>query len=264
MKLQYRFKIALLAFLFLGIIPVILEAKWDKLAVLVYHHIQEKVSSDVSCTPKQFDSQMNALIESGYTPLSLSQFRQYLVAGLEDIGKPILITFDDGYESVYQYALPVARKYKIPMIVFVVTSRIGLKPQFARYLSEKQIREMDKSAFFEFGSHTHSLHVDSMKIFDAFEDKRNNPVCRLLKRDLRMSRDKLYGITGKNPIAIAWPYGKFCSEFTNIARGVGFKLHFTSRYGYNEEGFNPYLIKRIPVSSRDNEKTIIEKLRGYR
>jgi peptidoglycan/xylan/chitin deacetylase (PgdA/CDA1 family) len=256
--------VVFLAILYIFALPFASFAKWDKLAVLVYHHIQEKVSSDVACTPEQFDAQMAALLKAGYTPISLGQVRQYLIAGLEDIGKPILITFDDGYESVFQYALPVAKKYKIPMIVFVVTSRIGLKPQFSRYMNEKQMREMAHSGFFEFGSHTHSLHTDSMKIFDAFGEKKNNPVCRLLKRDLRLSNEKIASILGKKPIAIAWPYGKFGPEFTSIARTAGFKLHFTSRYGYNEEGFNPYLIKRIPVSSRDTETSIIAKLRGYK
>ncbi len=240
-----------------------LQAKWwDKLPVLVYHHLQNNVQSDVSCTPEQFKSQMKALKSKGYTPITLKRFRKYLMGGLDDIARPVLITFDDGYESVYQYAFPIIREMKMPIIIFVVTSRIGKKPQFSSYMTRKQIREMSDSGFVEFGSHTHDLHTDSLRIYNAFLNKNNNPVKLLLKRDLDLSRKTLKNITGFAPISIAWPYGKYNSAFSQIAREIGFKLHFTSGYGYNEIGLNPYSIKRIPVSSRDTALSVLKKLSG--
>jgi peptidoglycan/xylan/chitin deacetylase (PgdA/CDA1 family) len=233
--------------------------------VLVYHHIQPETTSDVSCTPEQFESQMQAILAAGFTPLSLEQMARFLKGSLpESIEKPVLITFDDGYESLYFYALPVARKLKIPMTVFVVTSRIGRRPQFADYLREEQIREMSASGFWEFGSHTHDLHTDSIRIFDAFGPVRNNPVLELLSRDLRASVNRLESIIGKKPGAIAWPYGKFNAHFTQIARDCGFKLHFTSCSGYNEAGANPFAIKRLPVSSRDNAFSVLKKVSRIR
>jgi len=233
--------------------------------VLVYHHIQPETTSDVSCTPEQFESQMLAILDAGFTPLNLEQMARFLKGGLpESIEKPMLITFDDGYESLYFYALPVARKLKIPMTVFVITSRIGRRPQFADYLREEQIREMSESGFWEFGSHTHDLHTDSVRIFEAFGPVKNNPVLELLSRDLRASLTRLEAIIGKKPEAIAWPYGKFNAQYTQTARECGFKLHFTSCSGYNEAGANPFAIKRLPVSSRDNASSIMKKLSRIR
>ena len=242
------------------------NAAWYKLPVLVYHHIQDPVKSDVSCTPKQFEEQMNAILAAGFTPLRLSQVRNYL-SGILDIKslKPVLITFDDGYESLHEFALPVSKKLKIPMTVFVVTSRIGKKPQFARYLSERQIREMADSGYWEFGSHSHDLHTDVLRIYNAFNIKSSdNPVLEMIKRDLRLSSYRLKGLLGQRPLAIAWPYGKYNNMITNVARKAGFKLHFTSNKGYNEKGGNPFAIKRIPVSSRDTAKSVLIKIKGYR
>ena len=228
------------------------------LSVLVYHHIEDPVTSEVSCTPAQFSAQMEALIRRGFTPLSLEQSRHFLVGGLSTIAKPVLITFDDGYESLYEFALPVAQRLKIPMTVFVVTSRLGLKPQFTRYLSAPQIKEMADSGWFDFGTHTHDLHLNFLTLFSRFHSH-PNPALKLLADDLAVSKACLEGITNRPVFALAWPYGKYNLDTMRVARTIGFALHFTSQNGVNEPGVNPFGVKRIPVTSRDTPETVIKK-----
>ena len=233
------------------------------LPVLVYHHIQDPVKSDVSCTPSMFEAQMTAIKEAGFTPITIPQTKSFLAGTLsETIKKPVLITFDDGYESLYKYALPVSVKLKVPMTVFVITSRIGQKPQFSKYLSEAQIKEMSNSGFWYFGSHSHNLHTESTKIYNAFGGGKVNPVLEELRDDLIDSSKCLEKITGIPTEIIAWPYGKHNSEYSAIARAVGYKIQFTSLYGYNEPGTNPYSIKRIPISARDTAASVVKKCRG--
>lgn len=250
------------AFLLLITSPVSSSQQVSALPVLVYHHIQEKVQSDVSCTPEQFSRQIIALKSAGFTPLNLAQTRLFLAGALPDIARPVLITFDDGYESLYHFALPVAVEQKVPMTVFVITSRIGRRIQFAEYLNERQIKEMANSGFFDFGSHTHDLHNDSVTIYDAFGASAENPVLRLVQHDLRMSSARFAAIIGKRPTAIAWPYGKYNPAFSTLARQSGFRLHFTSASGYNEPGANPFAIKRIPITARDTPESVIKKASG--
>ncbi len=233
----------------------------EKLPVLVYHQIEDPVRSDVSCTPAQFLAQMKALLENGFTPLDLGQTRVFLGAGAGGVSKPVLITFDDGYESLFTHALPVARQLGVPMTVFMVTSRLGRKPQFLRYLDAEQIRKMAASGFIEFGSHTHDLHTNILNIYQAFRGT-PNPVSRLLRNDLDRSRKKLEFILGKPPFAIAWPYGKYNRDLSGVAREAGFFLHFCSRYGYNFPGSDPFEIKRIPVTCRDTPESVLKKVRG--
>ena len=167
------------------------------LPVLVYHHIQDPVKSDVSCTPAMFEAHMIGLKEAGFTPITIPQTKSFLAGTLsETIKKPVLITFDDGYESLYNYALPVSVKLKVPMTVFVITSRIGQKPQFSKYLSEAQIKEMNESGFWYFGSHSHNLHTESTKIYNAFGGGKVNPVLEELREDLIASSKCLEKITG--------------------------------------------------------------------
>ena len=233
------------------------------LPVLVYHHIQDPVKSDVSCTPSMFENHMIALKDAGFTPITIPQTRSFLAGTLsQSIKKPVLITFDDGYESLYNYALPISVKHRVPMTVFVITSRIGQKPQFSKYLTESQIKEMNASGLWYFGSHSHNMHTESTKIYTAFGGGKVNPVLEELRDDLAASSKCLEKILGIPTEIIAWPYGKFNNEYTAIARLVGYKMHFTSLYGYNEPGTNPYSIKRIPVSARDTGASVVKKCRG--
>lgn len=257
--MRYRFLFFILSLVLTA--QVALGAEYNRLLpVLVYHHIQDPVQSDVSCTPTQFEAQMRALLDRGYTPLTIPQTRCFLAGTLpESIKKPVLITFDDGYESVYDYAFPVSVRYRIPMVVFIVTARIGQKPQFAKYLSREEIKQMQDSGLWTLGSHTHDFHTESTKIYAAFGGGKLNPVLEELRKDLTTSSKCLEEITGVPTETIAWPFGKHNSEYTTIARLVGYKMHFTSLAGYNESGTNPYSIKRIPVSARDTADSVIRK-----
>jgi|GEM_PF-920136 len=248
-------------FLLLGLFPTA-GTELVRLPVLVYHLIEDPVHSDVSCTPAEFSAQMDSLLKGGFTPLTLQEIRSFLMGGLRQVRRPIAVSFDDGYESLFIHALPVAKRLKIPMIVFVITSRIGRKPQFTRYLSSSQIRQMAASGWFEFGSHTHDLHTDILRIWKAFHGF-PNPMSGVVDRDLEASQARLTGLLGSPATALAWPYGKYNPETRKIARRHGFFLHFTSRPGYNEPDSDPFGIKRIPVTSRDTPESILRKASSY-
>ncbi|HEY9071383.1 MAG TPA: polysaccharide deacetylase family protein [Candidatus Ozemobacteraceae bacterium] len=252
----------LLAAVLIAVFGVALARPGEHLAVLVYHHIEEPARSDVSCTPTQFAEQMAALLADGFTPLRLEEVERYLAGLLPDVKRPVLITFDDGYESLYAHALPIAKRLRIPMTVFVVTSRIGRRPQFAAYLSEEQIREMAGSGFFQFGSHTNDLHTDLLRIWNAFDPVSPPPMALAVEADLACSRNRLTSLLGTAPVAIAWPYGKFNDETRGIAEKAGFTLHFTSRSGYNQPGDDRFCLRRVPVTCRDTPQSVVHKAMG--
>ena len=80
--------------------------------------------------------------------------------------------------------------------------------------------------------------------------------------DLARSRDRLAPLIGTDPVAIAWPYGKFNAETRDIAAATGFDLHFTSRSGYNQPGDDRFCLRRVPVTCRDTPQSVIHKAVG--
>lgn len=63
--------------------------------------------------------------------------------------KGFVITFDDGYESVFSNAFPILKKYKVPFVAYIATDFIGKKS----YITEDQIKEMSKDPLCTIGSH---------------------------------------------------------------------------------------------------------------
>ena len=77
-----------------------------------------------------FKKQMEFLYENGYSVISLEDFLLYS-EGKKAINKnSVIITFDDGYKNIYEYAYPILKKYNFPATIFIVAGFIGNSEPF--------------------------------------------------------------------------------------------------------------------------------------
>lgn len=77
--------------------------------ILMYHHLSEDVTNSEMVSPEQFEAQIRALSEAGYTGVSFDELQAYVLRGEPLPEKPVVITFDDGYRSNYTLAYPICR-----------------------------------------------------------------------------------------------------------------------------------------------------------
>ena len=133
--------------------------------VLLYHHISENPADGMTVSPETFEEQMRFLAENGYHAVTIRQMIDYVCHGGELPGKPVCITFDDGYLSNYEYALPVLERYGLNATVYAIgvsvghdryykDTQFGLTPHF----SFEQAREMISSGVIDVQSHTYDMH----------------------------------------------------------------------------------------------------------
>lgn len=215
------------------------------LAVLCYHQIHTRADTEMVTTPERFRQQLDFLAQQGYQTVSLDQAQAFVQGKLsaKKVPRPLLITFDDGYDGVYRYAFAQLKKHKMRAVVFLVVSQVDrLKP--TAHLTREQVREMAQSGVFEFGSHTYDLHIPiperrALGQVSAFA----------IRRDLTRSREVLQGWLGKPVHSLAWPYGHYDESCLELARQAGFRLIFSTDYGYNLPGCGPWRIRRIRLSS---------------
>ncbi len=215
------------------------------LAVLCYHQIHQKADTEMVTTPERFRQQLDFLQQQGYQAVNLDQAQAFLQGKLsaKKFPKPLLITFDDGYDGVYRYAYPELKKRRMKAVVFLVVSQVDrLKP--TAHLTQTQVCEMDRSGVFEFGSHTYNLHI-------PIPERRSESQVSAyaVRRDLTRSREVLQEWLGKPVRSLAWPYGHYDEGCLELARQSGFRLVFTTDYGYNLPGCGPWRIRRIRLSS---------------
>ena len=98
-----------------------MSAAW----ILMYHHIAPDPVNVWYVTPEQLRAQIGALLERDYAIGTLEQIVKGARDGGEGADKTVAITFDDAYDNVYEYALPVLAAFGLTATVFVPTNLAG-------------------------------------------------------------------------------------------------------------------------------------------
>ena len=197
----------------------------NKLPVLVYHKIGNRFEWGITRQKvRQFEEQMKYLKEEGYQSIRVSQ-------GLLESdsmnrmstkdSKRILITFDDGYESVYSFAFPILERYGFTALIFLITGYVGKYNRWDvnwgkrfKHLSWDQIKEMNKYGF-SFGSHTVN-HPDLTKL-----EK------RYVEYELKRSKEELEDRLSQKTDFLSFPFGKYNQMVENLAQRIGYQRAFT-------------------------------------
>lgn len=204
--------------------------------VLAYHHFVTEGEANpyywnLTVTTRQFERQLRWLADRGYTSLTVSELQAAVLEGRPLPSQPVVLTVDDGYESLYTRMFPLLLRYRTKATVYLIVSRIGQSRRGLRYLSADQIRRMDQSGLVEFGSHGFDLHwkdLDRTALGRWLpESLAGRPAAELLpleqvEEDLAQSKRRLEAILGHPVTSFALPFGHPNPRLEAAARQVGF------------------------------------------
>ncbi|PIP21498.1 MAG: polysaccharide deacetylase [Candidatus Nealsonbacteria bacterium CG23_combo_of_CG06-09_8_20_14_all_40_13] len=220
------------------------------LPILMYHYIRnfqdpnDKIGTDLSVSPDNFNQQMAYLAKQGWQTVSLEDLANYFESGKTINPKSVIITFDDGYADAYQNALPLLEKYKFKATFFIITGKVE-KPG---YLSWSQIAELAKAGM-EIGSHSVS-HLDLSKLDTdkARVEIYNSKITLEEKLNLKIT-------------AFCYPSGAFDDETIQLVKNAGYQTAVTTVNSKEQTKENIYKLKRIRVAGSESiasfEKSIL-------
>jgi len=249
----------------------------NEFTILSYHEIADKsqtLDSTYAVTPSNFDQQMHWLMDNGYHFIGINDILKYRKSGKTLPDKAVLITFDDGYRSVYTNAFPVIKKYKIPSVIALEGSwllkedKVDFAGQIiprSEFLSQKEIKEMVSSGLVEVASHTHSLHKGIpgnpqgnmqpavrtrqwLSEKNKYEDEKSYE--KRIHDDLLENNTFLQQYTGQKPRVIVWPYGHYNIEVRKIAEKLGMPIGLTLDDGSNTAITPLWGLRRILVEHK--------------
>jgi peptidoglycan/xylan/chitin deacetylase (PgdA/CDA1 family) len=137
--------------------------------IFEYHRVKPLAGEtgyavDLIVPPDIFTAQMDAMARAGWHTITMGRLGDDLRLGIEPPQKTFVITFDDGYEDGYTYALPILEHYGFVATYFVIGGRIG----HAEQLTVAEMRVL-VAAGNEIGNHTMS-HED-LRVNDAVQLK---------------------------------------------------------------------------------------------
>lgn len=191
--------------------------------VLLYHRIEPEgaeESTAISTSVDVFESHMRRLVAEGYRTLTLPELEARINGTERSSGNEVVLTFDDGYRSLGDLAVPVLRATGLTAAAFVITQRVGKD----EYLDWNEIRALTEEGVLDFHSHSHT-HQHRPLGPAAVDD---------VVDDLNTSRQILIAELGR-PAAelrfLAWPYGRTCDSWDAAAVELGFTTQFIVQRG---------------------------------
>lgn len=206
----------------------------------MYHYIriadpEDTLGVGLSVKPANFSKQMSWLSENNYETMRLEDLADPEKKEISRIigsgKKPIVITFDDGYEDAYTEALPILEKNKFIGTFFIIRDFVG-RPEYA---SQTQINKMIKAGM-EIGSHTLShknlatspIEITKKQIFDSKQDA----------------------------TTFCYPSGKFNEDAVNLVKEAGYKVAVTTQPGIVNQDSNLLELPRVRIKDISLEEFI--------
>jgi peptidoglycan/xylan/chitin deacetylase (PgdA/CDA1 family) len=228
---------------------------WRKLSstsgvvVLNFHDVRNDKFSEI----------VEHLAKKGYQIISLEKMLNYFDSRKMPPEKSILITFDDGCESMYSQAFPIIIQKQIPVTAYLVSSRLEevtrsknqAKPVWAlcrSFLSPKDIKEMHDTGLVCFGSHT----VSHPNLADLSPEAS--------AAEISESKKRIEQLTGLSIAHFAYPYGgekTFSGEHIAMLQKAGYKSAAANFAGANNCNTPRYCLRRISIG-RKHSKYVVE------
>jgi glycosyltransferase involved in cell wall biosynthesis/peptidoglycan/xylan/chitin deacetylase (PgdA/CDA1 family) len=240
-------------------------------AIFNYHRVSPLVpgipAPTINVTPERFRSQLLGLQDRGYVIRPLAEMLRRRRLGLPAPERTVVLTFDDGFASVYTQAWPILKELRAPATILVCTAFLNGEAPFPfdpwghafrdrvpaecwRPLRTDECREMLDSGLIEFGAHTHT-HQDFRARPADFRD------------DLAISVRAMREQFGLDEVGFAFPFGYNNDAMMDVARQVGVSCALTVKAALVDPQSDPFGWGRFTVYSWDTASELAARRQGW-
>lgn len=222
--------------------------------ILMYHMVRDPVPGSrlngLRVAPAAFEAQLRWLKENGFSGHTVTD----LARGWDTLPeRTVAITFDDGYADNCENALPLLQRYGFKATLYLVVERFernwrvykdprrtGGELVAEPKLSDAQVARMLESGLVELGSHT----LTHLNMATASRDEKLD--------ELRGAKEHLEKQFGVPVVSFAYPFGLLGPDDPALVREAGYENAVTVEPGIDAAPPDPYRLKRVKVSGREN------------
>jgi peptidoglycan/xylan/chitin deacetylase (PgdA/CDA1 family) len=184
-----------------------------RVPILVYHSVapthpgQTDEQRLLDVDPAVFQRQMMYLAANKYTVIPLSTLVAALQGHANLPARAVVLTFDDGWLTQYQNALPILEQMHFTATFFVITRQVGMGP---KYMGVDELKALQRAGM-TIASHTRT-HPKLVSVSDS-----------QLHDEVFGSRQDLQKMLGITSDLFAYPYGSWNKRVEAAVQDAGYQ-----------------------------------------
>ncbi len=235
-----------------------------RIPILMYHSVAEPGADarhpyfGTVTSPAVFEQQMRYLHDNGFDTLSPADVFANGETSIRIVRKPVIITFDDGFQDFYTNAQPILAKFGFTAVVYLPTAYIQKTTATFKgldCLTWNEVRELARAGVL-FGSHT----VTHPVLKEVGHDQ--------LEAELRDSKSTIENELGHGIDSFAYPYAfpqhdrEFAHRLRSVLVDAGYQNGVSTIIGSTHGIEDRFSLKRLPANSWDDPSLFAAKLNG--
>ena len=227
-----------------------------RIPVLLYHAVMDDPPdwiAEFTVTPKDFGAQLDAVVDSGRSPVTIDTLARHLAGEGSLPERPVVLTFDDGFADLPGPTAEALAARSLPSAAYLTTGAItpgrrSLLPP-APMMTLSQVPLLEQYGM-EIGAHTVTHpQLDTLR-----------PAA--LRRELREPKEVLEDVLGHEVTHLAYPHGYNSRAVRKAALREGYASAAAVRHALSSETDEAYRISRLILRRSHTVADIEEWMEG--
>ena len=202
-------------------------------SVLMYHRFGENKYPSTNIKIEQFLEHIDELLKPKYNVIDIKDG----LKAIENIklvkDRSVIITIDDAYSSVFEYAWPILKKYNLPFTLFVSTDVIDNNtPGYMSWEEIRTLRDNGVTIGSQTKSHPHMYNLNQDQV----------------THELLKSSNRFVEEIGSKPEIFAYPYGEYNLDVLEQVKAHGFIAAFGQHSGIAHQSLGMFELPRFAMN----------------
>ena len=232
----------------------------SEVPILMYHSIADQGPPELKpyrVSPRAFREQLRYLRSQGFHSITLSDWAEAVRNRAPIQGRPIIITFDDGYQDFADNAWPELQRSDFSATMFVVTDKVGLTADWDSHSGEPmKLMTWETLAKLRENGVEIASHSASHKDFSNISREQ-------ARAEGGRSREAILDRLGVDTDCIAFPWGRTSDSAVDALEECGYRVAVTTWGGRAALGSKLMSLPRIEILGDDDITIFARRLAGH-
>ncbi|MCX4823582.1 polysaccharide deacetylase family protein [Streptomyces sp. NBC_01142] len=210
-----------------------------RIPVLLYHAVMDDPPdwiAEFAVAPKEFGAQLDAIVASGRTPVTISALVDHLAGRGPLPPHPVVLTFDDGFADLPGPTAEALASRALPATVYLTTGAIT--PGRRSLLPPAPMMTLSQTPLLEQYGMEVGAHTVTHPQLDTLPPK-------ALRRELAEPKAVLEDVLGHAVTHLAYPHGYNSRGVRRAAARAGYASAAAVRHALSSEADQAYRIARL-------------------